>query len=131
MNKEASIGVVCGGRHISLHQMRNRQQQEKCQEPMNHCRPEKIDTKEHWKMLKRILVLKEGRMPDRNARGLRVEGEKKREELPSKRLREEFEVGSFMSQEGLWSIAKHRMLEDRGWIREYKPCTKKTFSVAG
>ena len=47
VNKEASIGVVCGGRHISLHEMRNKQQQEKCQEPMNRCRPEKIDTKEH------------------------------------------------------------------------------------
>ena len=33
-----------------------------------------------------------------------------------KRLREEFEVGGFMSRKGLWNIAKKkkRMLEDRG-----------------
>ena len=31
-----------------------------------------------------------------------------------KRLREEFEVGGFMVQEGLWNVAKKRMLEDGG-----------------
>ena len=30
------------------------------------------------------------------------------------RLPEEFEVGGFMAQEGLWKIAKKRMLEDGG-----------------
>ena len=43
-----------------------------------HCRPEKKDTKENGKMLKRILKLEEGRVPDRSANGWRVEGNKKK-----------------------------------------------------
>ena len=42
-------------------------------------------------------------------------------------------------KKGLWNITKKRMLEDRGAVpkedvdilREYKPCTKKTFSAVG
>ena len=59
--------------------------------PMKHCRPEKMGTWEDEKKKKRILILEEGRVPDRNARGWKVEGEK--EESPgmnAKRLREKF-----------------------------------------
>ena len=44
---------------------------------MNRCSPEEVDTKEHGKMVKRILTVEKGRVPDTNARGLRVGGEKK------------------------------------------------------
>ena len=38
------------------------------------------------------------------------------------RLREEFEVGGFTAQQGLWNIAKNRMLEDRSSTeRTWKP----------
>ena len=47
-------------------------------ELVDHCRPEKKDTKEHWKMLKRILKFEKGEVPDRNARGWKVEGEMRR-----------------------------------------------------
>ena len=30
------------------------------------------------------------------------------------RLKEEFEVGGFMAQKGLWNTARERMLEDGG-----------------
>ena len=39
---------------------------------MNRSRPEKKDTKEHGKMIKRILLLKEGRVPAKDARGWRM-----------------------------------------------------------
>ena len=44
---------------------------------MNHRRPEKKDTKEHGQMLKIILKVEEGEVPDRNAKGWKVEGEKR------------------------------------------------------
>ena len=54
-------------------------------------------------------------MPDRNAKGWKVEGEERRvTRKECKRLREEFEVWGFMAQNELWHIAKQRMLVDRG-----------------
>ena len=44
---------------------------------MNHCRPEKEDTNEYGKMLRTILKLEEGEVPDRSAKGREVEGRKK------------------------------------------------------
>ena len=35
---------------------------------MNHCKPEKVGTKEYGKMLNRIQVLDEGRIPANDAR---------------------------------------------------------------
>ena len=74
---------------------------------INRCSVEKIDTKEHMKMLKRSAIPPQRRVPDRNATGWKVEGEKgrvTREEC--KRLREEFEVGGFMAQKGSWNICE-------------------------
>ena len=45
-----------------------------------------------WKMLKIIFKLEEGRVPERNAEGWKVEGEKRVTGKECKRLREEFEV---------------------------------------
>ena len=52
-------------------------------------------------------------------------------------LKEEFEVGGFMAQRGLWNIVKKKMLEDRGQlpqeegdlIREYNAVHENIFSV--
>ena len=44
---------------------------------MNCCKPEKVDTKEYGKMSKRIQVLKDGRVPAKEARNLKIEGQKK------------------------------------------------------
>ena len=43
---------------------------------MNRCKPEKMDTKEYGKMLKRILTLEDGRVPAKNARGCKIVGQK-------------------------------------------------------
>ena len=45
---------------------------------MNRCIPEKKDTKEHGKMLKNVLELGQGDVPDRNAERWKVEGKKGR-----------------------------------------------------
>ena len=88
-----------------------------------------MHTKEYGKMLKRNLIFEEGRLPAKNARGWKIEGQKRRVTWKeNKQLREEFEVGGFMAQQGLWNIAKKRMLEDRGdpleedgnQLREYR-----------
>ena len=77
---------------------------------LNRCRSEKKDTKKCCKMLKIILKLEEGRVPDRNAKGWKVEEQQSRATgKECTRLREEFEVGGFMAQQGLWDIAKKRM----------------------
>ena len=69
---------------------------------MNRCRPEKKDTDEYGNTLKIILKLEEGRVPDRNAKGWEVEGEKRRvTRQECKTLREEFEFGGFMARTGL------------------------------
>ena len=44
----------------------------------NSCRPEKMDTKEVGKMMKRIQILEEGRVPAKEAKNWRIEGEKKK-----------------------------------------------------
>ena len=45
---------------------------------LNCCKPEKVDTKEHGKMLKRIQVLEDGRAPAKEARNWMIEGLKRR-----------------------------------------------------
>ena len=52
---------------------------------MNRCRSEKKDTHEYWKMWKIILKIEEGRVPNRNAKGWKVEGKVK--ESPGKSAR--------------------------------------------
>ena len=45
---------------------------------MNYCKLEKIGAKECGKMLKRIQVLEDGRVPARDAKNWKIEGEKRR-----------------------------------------------------
>ena len=44
----------------------------------NCCRPEQMDTKEFGKIVKRIQILEEGRVPVIEAKNWRIEGEKTR-----------------------------------------------------
>ena len=56
----------------------------------------RMDTKEYGKMCRRIPTLEEGRALANDARGRKVEGEKRRVTRKEKmRLREEIEVGGF------------------------------------
>ena len=45
---------------------------------MNCCPPEQVGTKEYGKMLKRIQVFEDGRVPAKEARSWRIEGQKRR-----------------------------------------------------
>ena len=45
---------------------------------MSYCQPEQMGTKEYGKMLKRIQVLEDGRVPAKEARSWRIEGQKRR-----------------------------------------------------
>ena len=65
-----------------------------------------------------------------------MKGEKERvTRRECKSLREEFEVGGFMAQKGLWNITKRRMLEDRvalpredgDLLREYQAVHEENF----
>ena len=99
---------------------------------MNRCRPESQGAKEHGNMLKIILKLEEGGVPDRSAKGWKVEGRVKKKEC--KRSREDFEVGVITEPKESWNIDKKRMLEDRGLpkhegdlIRECKAVHEENF----
>ena len=96
---------------------------------MNCCKLEPMDTQEDGKMLKRIQVLEDGRVPAKDARSCRIEGEKRRiTRKEYQRLLNKFEMEGFMAQKGLWNLAKEHILRERGElpkeegdaVREYK-----------
>ena len=98
---------------------------------MNCCKPE------HGKMSKRIQVLEDGRLPVKEGRSWRIGGQKGR--ITGKKYRiflNEFEMRGFMAQkEGLWSLEREKVLQDRrelleeegDVIREYKAVHEETF----
>ena len=43
------------------------------------CKPEQVGTKEYGKMFKRIQVLEDGRVPAKEARNWKIDGEKKKD----------------------------------------------------
>ena len=70
---------------------------------MNCCRPEQMDTKEYGKMLKRLQVLEDGRVPAKEARDWKIEGQKRRiTRKEYQRLVSEFEMEGLMAQTALW-----------------------------
>ena len=84
-------------------------------ELMNICHPEEKGTKEWSKMLRRMLLLEEAKVPAKAAKDWPVEGKKVQittEE--SKRLKREFEEdGQIMARKGLWNMAKRRKMMER------------------
>ena len=44
---------------------------------MNSCKPEQVGTKKHGKMLKRIQILEDGRVPAEEATNWKIEGQKR------------------------------------------------------
>ena len=89
---------------------------------MNRCRPEKMDTKEYGKMLNRIVILEEGRVPERKEKGWNVKGENRRvTRKECKRLREKLEVGGFMAQKEEFRPSNTETTENT------EPRTKKTY----
>ena len=82
---------------------------------VNCCRLEQMGTKEFGKMMKRIHILEEGRVPAKEAKNCRIEGEKKRiTRKEYKMLLNNFEMEGFMAQNGLWNLAKEKIIKERG-----------------
>ena len=76
---------------------------------MNCCKPEHVGTEWCGKMLKRIQILEDGRVRAKEAKNWKVEGQKRRiARKEYRRLWNEFEMGGFMAQKGLWNLARQR-----------------------
>ena len=74
---------------------------------MNCCKPEQAGTKEHGKMSKHIQVLEDGRVPAKEARDWKIEGQKRKITRKGKTLNE-FEMGGFMAQKGPYNLAREK-----------------------
>ena len=60
-------------------------------------------------MLKRILVPEDGRVPAKKARDWKIQGQKKRiTRKECERLLNDFEMGGFKAQKGLWNLAREK-----------------------
>ena len=83
---------------------------------MNCCRPEQVGTTEHGKMLKRIQLLEDGRVPAKEAKNWKTEGQTGRiTRKDYQRLLNKFAMEGFMEQNGLWNLEKKtKALQDRG-----------------
>ena len=96
---------------------------------MNRCKPEPVGTQGYGNMLKKIQVLEDGRVPAKEARNSRIEGQKRRiTRNEYQRLLNKSEMEVFMAQKGLWNLARGKILRERGAlpkeegdaIRKYK-----------
>ena len=66
---------------------------------MNCCKPQQVGTKEHGKMLKRIQVLEDGRVPAKEATKWEIERQKRvNHEKRVQKLLNKFEMEGFMAQ---------------------------------
>ena len=103
---------------------------------VNCCKAEQMGTKEIGKMMNRIQTLEEGRVPAKEAKNWTIEGEKKiitRKEY--ERLLYNFEMGGLMAQQGLWNLAKEKIMNERGElpnevgdaVREYRAMHEENF----
>ena len=73
---------------------------------MNCCKPDNTGTKECGTILKRIQVLKEGRIPAKEARGKKIERQK--EGLSDKRIGRIWDWMLHGSKKRLWNIANEK-----------------------
>ena len=98
--------------------------------------PKQVGTKEYGKMIQRIQVLGNGRVPAKEARNWKIEGQKKRiTRKEYQRLQKIFEMEGFMAHKRLWNLATEKVLQDRGALpkeegdvlREYKAMSEEDF----
>ena len=100
------------------------------------CKPEHVGTKKTWQNGKTNSDSQRGQVPAKEAKNRKIEGQKRRIAGKEKRrLLNEFEMGGFMAQKGLWNHARDKMLQDRDAlpkqtgdvIREYKAMHEENF----
>ena len=74
---------------------------------MNCCKPGQVGTKEDGKMFTRIQVLEDGRVPAKEAKNWKIEGQNRRiTRKEYQRLFQKYEMEGFMAQKGLWNLAR-------------------------
>ena len=82
---------------------------------MNCRRPEQMDTKEFGKMVKILQILEEGRVPAKEAKNWRIDGEQQRITRKAfKRLLKFLEMEGLMAHKGLWNLPKEKIMKERG-----------------
>ena len=80
---------------------------------MNCCKPEQVGTEEHGKLLQRIQILEDGKVPAKEAKNWKIEGQKRRTTRKEyRKLLNEFEWEGFMAQKGVES-RQRQILQDR------------------
>ena len=95
-----------------------------------------MGTQEFGKMMKIIQILEEGRVPAKETKNLRIEGDKKR--LTRKeyhRFFNKFDMEGLMAQKGLWNLAIEKNMKERrelpngegDAVREYKAMHEENF----
>ena len=73
----------------------------------NCCKPVQVCTREHGKMLQRIQIVEDGRVPAKEAKNWRIEGKKRRiAGKEYRRMSNEFELVGLMAQKVLWNLAR-------------------------
>ena len=84
---------------------------------MNCCKREQVGTNEVGKMRKRVRILEDGRVPAKEAKDWKMEGQKRTITRKGyKRLINEFELEGLMAQKGLWNFAREKRLQERGVV---------------
>ena len=106
---------------------------------INCCMPEPMGTKEFGDMVKRLQTLEEGRVPAKEAKYRRIEGEKNRiTRKECRRLLNNFEMEGLMAKKASGSWQKRKMMErgelpneEGDVVKEFKACMKKTSGAFG
>ena len=101
---------------------------------INCCRPEQMGTKEFWQNAEKQTL--EGRVLAQEARNWRIDVKKKRiTRKEDQRLVNKIEMEGAMAQEGLWNLAKGKIVKESGElpnetgdaVREYKATHEQNF----
>ena len=91
---------------------------------MNCCKPEQVGTKEHGKMLKRIQILEDGRVPGQEAKNWKIQGQKRRiTRHEYNRLLNEFDMGGFMERK------VHGISQERKCCKTVVHCPRKKVTL--
>ena len=65
--------------------------------------------------MKRIQILEDGRIPAKEAKNWKIEGQKRRiTKKEYQRLLNKFEMEGVLAQKGFWIVEKYKALQDRG-----------------
>ena len=89
----------------------------------NCCKPVQVCTREHGKMLQRIQIVEDGRVPAKEAKNWRIEVKKRRiTGKKYRRMSSEFELVGLMAQKVLWNLAREKIAGQRRFAQRRRLC---------